>query len=166
MIIYYKSDDVARYTDLADGTAQIVDISQSDWNLVLANAKEYSYLTLPNSSALVALISLQTHLYPTNITSVRQAIVHAINYTTFRECFRRTNNSLGWTRRSTWPQFYDLGNLPPYSAQSYTRYARFSQSQHYKHADLHLYDRSWMHSLSKYSSCSRRSGTNWHNREH
>lgn len=115
VIVYYKSDDVARYTDLSDGAAQIVDISKSDWNLVLANPNEYSYLAFPNQSALIALISLQTHLYPTNITSVRQAIVHAINYTQLSQTVFDGETS-PWVGPGdpTWPQFYDLGNLPPY----------------------------------------------------
>jgi peptide/nickel transport system substrate-binding protein len=115
-IVYYKPDDVARYTDLADGTAQIVDIASTNWNLVLANPNEYSYLTLPNRSALIALISLQTHLYPTNITLVRQAIVHAINYTQISQTVF-DGETTPWVGPGdpTWPQFYDLGNLPPYS---------------------------------------------------
>jgi len=115
-IVYYKSDDVARYTDLADGAAQIVDISEDNWQLVLQNSNLYSYLTLPNKSALIALISLQTHLYPTNITLVRQAIVHAINYTQLSEGAYEGETS-PWVGPGdpTWTQFYDLGNLPPYS---------------------------------------------------
>ena len=80
VIVYYKSDDVARYTDLSDGTAQISDIASSNWNLILTNPSKYSYVLFPNRTALIALISLQTHLYPTNNTWFRQAIVHAINY--------------------------------------------------------------------------------------
>ncbi len=115
VIVNYKSDDVARYTDLADGAAQIVDISKADWNLVVANPDEYSYLVFPNQSALIALISLQTHLYPTNITTVRQAIVHAINYTQLSQTVFDGETS-PWVGPGdpTWPEFYDLGNLPPY----------------------------------------------------
>ncbi|HXQ93394.1 MAG TPA: ABC transporter substrate-binding protein [Nitrososphaerales archaeon] len=116
VIVYYKSDDVSRYTDLSDGTAQIVDIAKSNWNLVLANPNEYSYLVFPNRSALIALISLQTHLYPTNITTVRQAIVHAINYTQLSQTvFNGETTPWVGPGDPTWSQFYDLGNLPPYS---------------------------------------------------
>lgn len=116
VIINYVDDDVARYTDLSDGAAQIVDIAKSNWDLVLANPSEYSYLSLPNTSALIALISLQTHDYPTNITLVRQAIVHAINYTEISQTVFNGETS-PWVGPGdpTWPQFYDLGNLPPYS---------------------------------------------------
>ena len=116
VIVYYKPDDVSRYADLADGAAQIVDISEANWNLVLANTNKYSYLVFPNQTALIALISLQTHLYPTNITSVRQAIVHAINYTQLsEEAFAGETSPWVGPGDPTWPQFYDLGNFPPYS---------------------------------------------------
>ena len=96
--------------------SDIVDIAKSDWNLVLSNQNKYSYLTLPNRSALIALISLQTHLYPTNITLVRQAIVHAINYTQLSQTvFNGETTPWVGPGDPTWPQFYDLGNLPPYS---------------------------------------------------
>lgn len=116
VIVYYKSDDVARYADLADGAAQIVDISSADWNLVASNPNEYSYLVFPNQSALIALISLQTHLYPTNITSVRQAIVHAINYTQLSQTVF-DGETTPWVGPGdpTFPEFYDLGGVPPYS---------------------------------------------------
>jgi ABC-type transport system substrate-binding protein len=80
VIINYKPDDLTRYTDLGSGTAQIATILQSDWNLVLANPNQFGYLAAPPWSSLITFISLNTAIYPMNITDFRQAIVHAINY--------------------------------------------------------------------------------------
>jgi ABC-type transport system substrate-binding protein len=63
-----------------DRKAQIAAIQTPDWNLVLANPDKYSYATTPPWAALTNSLSLNTALYPTNITAFRQAIVHAINY--------------------------------------------------------------------------------------
>ncbi len=115
VLIYYRADDISRYTDLSDGAAQIVAIGQADWNLVTSNPSKYSYYTVPQFSTLFVPISLNTRLYPTNITLVRQAIVHAINYTDLVDA------ALGGQGRELVPpeyplysQFYDLGNFTPY----------------------------------------------------
>ncbi len=116
VIIYYKSADLSRYTDLSDGTAQIAAIGQADWNLVTANPSKYSYYSVPQYSTLYIPISLNTQLYPTNITLVRQAIVHAINYTDL------VDKALGGQGKELVPpeyplysQFYNLDNETPYS---------------------------------------------------
>lgn len=116
VIIYNVQDDLSRYTQLSTGTVQIASIETPDWNLVLANPSEYSYITLSPSAGLVTALGLNTQLYPTNITGVRQAIVHAINYSDI------VQNAFGgkaapWVgpEYPGWPQFYDLGNLTPYS---------------------------------------------------
>ena len=85
VIIRYKPDDLSRYSDLSSGAAQIVPIQSTNWNLVLANPTKYSYLTLPPSSGMLDPLILDTKLYPTNITDVRLAIAHAINYQTINE---------------------------------------------------------------------------------
>jgi peptide/nickel transport system substrate-binding protein len=110
-IIYYKPDDITRYTDLSSGAVQIAAILQTDWNLVLQNSQEYSYLTLPPWSALDSALGLNTQLYPTNITAVRQAIVHALNYTQISQAaFLGETNPYFGPEYPAWADYYDPGN--------------------------------------------------------
>jgi len=113
--IWYKSDDISRYTDLSTGAAQLSAIQSQDWNLVLANPSEYSYVTNPSWTAQVLAVSLNVNEYPTNITAVRQAIVHAINYSNIDQTvfFGQMTPGMG-PEYPAWPQFYDLGNYTPY----------------------------------------------------
>jgi peptide/nickel transport system substrate-binding protein len=115
VVIYYKSDDLARYTDLSTGAAQIVGITSQDWNLVLSNPAKYSYFVLPQNAGLITAISLNTHLFPTNVTDVRQAIVHAINYTDIiQTVFLGKASQFVGPEYPAWQQFYDPENLAPY----------------------------------------------------
>jgi len=113
-IIYDKTSDVARYTDLATGAAQIAAIQPSDWNLVTSNP-QFSYTVLPPWMPLHFSLGLNTHLYPTNITAVRQAIVHAINYTDlYQKAYLGEITPFVGPEYPAWKQFYDLGNFEPY----------------------------------------------------
>jgi len=113
--IWYKSDDLSRYTDLSTGAAQLVAILSQDWNLVTANPNEYSYVTNPPWTAQVIAVPLQVNEYPTNITLVRQAIAHAINYSDIDQSvfFGQMTPGVG-PEYPAWPQYYDLGNFTPY----------------------------------------------------
>jgi len=114
VIIYYKADDLTRYTDLSTGVVQISDIQASDWNLVTSNS-QYSYVSQPSWGGQVMLLGLETALYPTNITLVRQAIVHAINYTNlYQNAYLGLVTPYVGPEYPAWSQFYDLGNLTPY----------------------------------------------------
>jgi len=116
VIVYYKSDDLARYTDVADGTAQISAVTSSDWNLVLANLQKFDYFRVPSWAALITALSFNTQIYPTNITTVRQAIVHAINYTEVaQKAFFGQVSPLVGPEYPAWGQYYNLGNFTPYS---------------------------------------------------
>lgn len=114
VIAYEKPSEVARYTDLSTGAAQIVTIAPSDWNLVTSNP-QYSYTVLPPWMPLHFSLGLNTHLYPTNITAVRQAIAHAINYTDLyqKAYFGQITPFVG-PEYPAWKDFYDLGNFAPY----------------------------------------------------
>jgi peptide/nickel transport system substrate-binding protein len=114
--IYYKTDDVSRYVDLTTGAAQIVAIGEADWNLIQANPSEFSYLRNPSWAGETTTIPLNTADYPTNITLVRQAIVHAINYTDIIDStmFGQGTEYVG-PEYPAWSQFYDLGGAAPYS---------------------------------------------------
>src|SRR5208337_2785480 len=75
----------------------------------------YSYLTNPPWTGEVALLGLDTNLYPTNIREVRQAIVHAINYTDiYQKAYGGKMMPYMGPEYPAWKDYYDLGNFPPY----------------------------------------------------
>jgi len=114
--INYKPDDISRYTDLSTGSAQIAAITTEDWNLVQINLDKYSYATLPSWGNLVTALALNTNLYPTNITAIRQAITHAINYTNiYSNVFFGQISPIVGPEYPAWKSFYDLGNFTPYA---------------------------------------------------
>jgi ABC-type transport system substrate-binding protein len=116
VIVNAKFDDVARYTDLSTGQAQIAGILSQDWPLVTANPSEYSYFQFPAKAAVFVGIALNTQRYPTNITAVRQAIVHAINYTDISDkVFFGGLNPMNGPEYPIFSQFYNLGGGSPYS---------------------------------------------------
>ena len=115
VIVYIKSDDVARYTDLANGAVQIAAIQSPNWNLVTSNPQTYSYLKLPPWNGEVSLLGLNTHMFPTNIREFRQAIVHAINYTDlYSKAFLGQMNPYVGPEYPAWKDYYNLGNTPSY----------------------------------------------------
>ena len=115
VIVNYKGDDVARYTDLSTGQAQVSMIESSDWNLVQANSNKYAYFTMPPWNGEVLAVAINSAQYPTNLPAVRQAIVHAINYTDIKNkvFFGQLNPFVG-PEYPAWKQFYDLGNYSAY----------------------------------------------------
>lgn len=115
IFVYWKQDDLVRYTDLSTGAAQIVSINSQDWPLIQANPTKYGAFTIPNQSMIIEGVGMNTLRYPTNITLVRQAIVHAINYTDLwnKVFFGQAAPLLG-PEYSAFSQYYDLGNLTPY----------------------------------------------------
>src|SRR5208283_456441 len=116
VIINAKSDDVARYTDLSTGQAQIAAIQQQNWPLILANPDKYGYLIMPDASMVFVGIAMNTQRFPTNITDFRLAIQHAVNITDIsqRVFFGQLGQMIGpeYPAEKDW---YDLGNLPAYS---------------------------------------------------
>ena len=114
VIVYYKPDNIARFTDLQNGVAQISAVQPSEWPVVTSNPS-FSFLEQPSWNGEVALLGLNSHVYPTNITAVRQAIVHAINYTdVYAKAYQGLMSPYVGPEYPAWKDFYDLGNLPPY----------------------------------------------------
>ena len=115
VILYAKTDDSVRYLDLSTGAVQISNIGPGNWEQILTDPGKYSYLSMPSDAGLVAAETLNTQLYPTNITDVRLAIVHAINMTdVIAKSYGAGTQFIG-PEYPAWPQFYDLGNFTPYS---------------------------------------------------
>jgi peptide/nickel transport system substrate-binding protein len=116
VIVKNVPDDLVRYTDVSTGAAQISGIEAQDWNLVEANLNQFSYFIAPPWTALMTAVALNTQIFPTNNTYFRQAIVHAINYSDINSTvfFGQSAPMVG-PEYPAWSQYYDLGNLPPYS---------------------------------------------------
>ncbi|MDA4121601.1 MAG: ABC transporter substrate-binding protein [Thaumarchaeota archaeon] len=115
VIVNAKSDDITRYNDLQSGQAQIAGILSQNYALVLQNSK-YSEFNFPSKAAVFVGLAMNTQRSPTNITAVRQAIVHAINYTDISDkVFFGGLSPMVGPEYPIFSQFYDLGNLPPYS---------------------------------------------------
>jgi ABC-type transport system substrate-binding protein len=115
VIVKWVQDDVTRYSDLSSGAAQVAAILTEDWPLIQNNPSTYSYFTMPSKSMLFVGLAMNTQRYPTNITAVRQAIVHAINYTDISQTvFFGGLVPLVFPEYPAQSAYYDLGNLPPY----------------------------------------------------
>ena len=118
VVVNYLSDDLSRLTALETGAAQLVAIdSAADWPTVLSGVSTgtYQYLTLPPWSADISALSLNVNLYPTNITAVRQAIVHAINYSDINQTVFFGKMTAGvMPEYPLYSQYYNLGNFAPY----------------------------------------------------
>ncbi len=115
VIVYYKPDDLTRFTDLASGNVQVAAISNADWQKV-ASDPQYAYYVNPPWSGQTFWMALQTNVYPTNITDVRLAIVHAINYSALiQEAYLGLISPYVGPEYPGWNEFYDLGNVPAYS---------------------------------------------------
>jgi peptide/nickel transport system substrate-binding protein len=115
VVVKANFDDVSRYTDLTTGQAQIAGILAADLPSVQANPSTYGIFQFPSKAAVFVGIAMNTQRYPTNITAVRQAIVHAINYTQISDqVFFGGLNPMVGPEYPIFSQFYDLGNLPPY----------------------------------------------------
>jgi len=116
VIVYIKSDDVARYSDLANGVVQLAAIQQPNWNLVTSNPQTYSYFTLPPWNGEVSLLGLNTHMFPTNNRDFRQAIVHAINYTDlYDKAFLGQMHPYVGPEYPAWKDYYNLGNTSSFN---------------------------------------------------
>ncbi len=118
ILIRVVPDPTSRYIDLSTGAAQMIDPTQASvFGLILANPTKFGYVIMPPSSGEMALESFNTQIYPTNITDVRLAIVHAINMTAL---ISQSYGVGGFSQivgpeYPAWSQFYDLGNYTPYS---------------------------------------------------
>jgi peptide/nickel transport system substrate-binding protein len=115
VIVNFKSSDIARYTDLSSGQAQIAGILTQDYRLILSNPTKYGTFLFPDKAAVYVAVAMNTHRSPTNITAVRQAIVHAINYSDIsQKVFFGGLSPMVGPEYPVFSQFYDLGNLPQY----------------------------------------------------
>jgi peptide/nickel transport system substrate-binding protein len=116
VIIQYKPDDLARYTDLSDGSAQISTVEAQNWNLVSSNPNTYGWVTFPSSANIVSSLAFNTLKWPMNITDVRLAIEHAINYTQLdQSVFHGNVHPYFGPETPGFSQYYDVGGYQQYS---------------------------------------------------
>jgi ABC-type transport system substrate-binding protein len=113
--INYKPDDIARYTDLSSGAAQIATIQSQNWNLIQNNPNTYGWETFPSWANIVSSLAFNTNKWPMNITNVRLAVEHAINYTLLDQAvFHGNIYPYVGPDVAGFGALYDPGNYPPY----------------------------------------------------
>lgn len=114
VVVYYKPTDTARYLDLVSDKAQIAVVTSSNFQLIANQPETYGILKI-RVPAQMNWLSLNNLKFPTNITLVRRAISHAINYTAVIQAA-----ALGYGVRVMGPAapvqspYYDPGNFTPY----------------------------------------------------
>lgn len=128
VFVYYIPTDTARYINLLDDQSQISVVSGS--NLQQAEQNPLYKPVVFNSSSQV-MMGMNTQVFPTNITDVRQAIVHAINYTQLIDeaIFGQGIRYMG-PNTPIYGPFYDPGNFSLYQynvteAENYLKSAGF-----------------------------------------
>ena len=113
VIIYAKPDDFTRYTDLVTGQAHMAAITSENWKLVTVNP-DLSYAAFETPARVIGL-QMNTVLYPTNITKVRLAIAHAIDYDKIIErVYYGLAVRIFGPNTPNYGEFYNPGKLQPY----------------------------------------------------
>lgn len=113
IIVQYRPSDTDRYVDLSTGQSQISALKQSNFQLATRDPNfGIAELKFP---AGMTFMEMNTRVFPTNITLVRQAIVHAINYSDIiqKVLFGDALPFVGPETPNYHP-YYDPGNYTPY----------------------------------------------------
>lgn len=114
VIIYDIPNSVTSLLNLQNNVAQISAVTSSSFQLVNSQPGTYGVAVIKHPATLVWMF-MNNERFPTNITGVRQAIVHAINYTNLIQA-----GALGYGTRMLGPEvpfygpYYNPANLPPY----------------------------------------------------
>ena len=115
VIVYYKPNNIARVTDLQNKVVHISAVEPSEWPVITANPS-FSFVEQPPWAGEVSLLGLNGHVYPTNMTAVRQAIVHAINYTdVYAKAYQGLMTPYVGPEYPAWRDFYNLGGVSEYT---------------------------------------------------
>ncbi len=114
--INYKPDDLSRYTDLSNDVAQIATIQSQNWNLISTDNSTYGYVSFPPSANIVSSLAFNTLKWPMNVTDVRLAIEHAINYSLiYDNVFHGQIHPFFGPETPGFQQYYDVGGYQQYS---------------------------------------------------
>jgi peptide/nickel transport system substrate-binding protein len=114
VVVNDKSSETTRLIDLQSGQVQIASLTGSDLQSAQAQPNTYQIMQIKYPASLTYM-EMNNARFPTNITLVRQAIVHAINYTAVIQV-----GALGAGAQYMGPeapvfgQFYDPGGFAPY----------------------------------------------------
>jgi len=115
VIINIRYNDNDRYDDLSTGQAQIASIFSNNWNLV-ANNTQYAYFVLPDGTANLGALAMNTQLAPTDNVWLRRAIVHAINYTEIiAKAYVGQARAFIGPETPNYGHYYNPANLQPYN---------------------------------------------------
>jgi len=114
VVIYDKPSESTRLLDLNTGAAQIVSLTSSDLLTAISEPNTYGVMRLKFPAG-VEYLQFNCQVYPTNITDVRLAMVHAINYSAVIQVGA---DGLGvqymGPESPNYGQYYDPGNFPLY----------------------------------------------------
>jgi len=113
VIVYAKPDELARFTDLKTGQAHMSAVLAGNWRLVQQDP-ELAWASFETPARIVGL-AMNAQRFPTNITDVRRAIAHAIDYDTIikRAFFGEAHRVLG-PETPNYGAYYNPSKLPPY----------------------------------------------------
>lgn len=116
VIIQYKPDDLSRYTDLANNVVQIATIQSQNWNTIASQPNTYGWVSFPASANIVSSLAFNTQKWPMNITDVRLAIEHAINFSEIdQQVFHGQVHPYFGPETPGFGQYYNVGNYSQYS---------------------------------------------------
>jgi peptide/nickel transport system substrate-binding protein len=113
IVVYSTSSDTVRYIDLTTNKVQMAALMTSNFQLIQNNP---SYGVVSTSyPAVLAYVNMNNLVFPFNITLIRQAVVHAINYTQIIDqvAFGHATQFMGPESPNYGP-YYDPGGLAPY----------------------------------------------------
>ncbi len=113
VIIYVGGSDTVRYIDLTTNKVQMASLFTSNFQLI-QNNPAYGIVNTKYPAVLVFL-NMNNLVFPFNVTLIRQAVVHAINYSQLIQqiAFGHGVQFMGPESPNYGP-YYDPGNLPPY----------------------------------------------------
>jgi ABC-type transport system substrate-binding protein len=119
IVIQAETDDTVRYSQLSSGQADIAAITQQNFPLIQANPQKFGYFESPNWAQNLDGIAMNTNRYPTNITTFRQAVSHAINITNIIDTvfFGQVAPMVG-PEYPAWPTYYNVSgtlHVPTYN---------------------------------------------------
>jgi len=132
VIVQSQANDIARVSDLTTGAAQIAAIDPTEFKLIGLNN----------------FVAFNTQVYPTNITDVRQAITHAINWTdVIQTIYFGMASPVIPPEYPLWTQYYNLNNYSvsqiysynPTLAKQYLQKAGFSDLSTFPTLTLRIY---------------------------
>lgn len=114
VVIYDITNPTTSFLNLQNNDVQMAAVTGSDFQLVNSETNTYGLAVIKHPATLVWMF-MNNQRFPTNITDVRQAIVHAINYTQVIQA-----GAFGYGTRMLGPEapfygpYYDPGNFAPY----------------------------------------------------